>query len=61
MEVTEVPLKEIKVDSPAKELANSEEAQPCLDCFKKASRSAELSPGEQRNSRLTGTGRRPAQ
>jgi hypothetical protein len=36
MEVKNIPLKEIKIDPLAHELATSEETQPYLDCFKKA-------------------------
>jgi hypothetical protein len=35
MEVQKVPLREIKIDLLARELATSEEAQPYLDYFKK--------------------------
>jgi hypothetical protein len=36
MEATKVPLKEIKVDPLAQELATSDGTRPYLDCFKKA-------------------------
>jgi hypothetical protein len=36
MEMNNVHLKDIEIDPPAEELANSEEAWPYLDCIKKA-------------------------
>jgi len=36
MEMHKVPLKEIKIEPLAHELATSQETQPYLDCFKKA-------------------------